>query len=112
MTLIIVIISQMVPSLSYFPPPPLKLVDLEKKNPYQFSMAEKKWVPIGETQSLKTSAGSCKNKDILHIFGAETEDKSSSLLNLGGQQEEEMMQGHETARVMEWMKECEEPVLL
>jgi len=45
----------------------------------------------------------------------ETEDKSSSLLNRGGGQDEEMMvegQGHESARVMEWMKECEEPVLL
>jgi len=90
-------------------------VDVEKKNPYQFSAAEKRWVPVGEPPSLKTSPGSRKSKDVLDMFAAKTEEKSPSSLN-GGKVEEEVMideqVGHETARVMEWMKECEQPVLM
>ena len=97
-------------------PPWLKLtVDVEKKNPYQFSAAEKRWVPVGEPPSLKTSAGSPKSKDVLDVFAAKTEEKSPSLLNGGKLEEEEMIDeevGQETARVMEWMKDCEQPVLM
>ena len=91
-------------------------VDVEKKNPYQFSAAEKRWVPVGEPPSLKTSPGSRKSNDVLDMFAAKTEEaKSPSSLNGGKLEEEEMIDeevGHETARVMEWMKECEEPVLM
>jgi hypothetical protein len=70
---------------------------------------------VGEPSSLITGPGIRKSKDVLEMFTAKTEEKSPSLLNGGKVEEEEMIDeevGHETARVMEWMNECEEPVLM
>ena len=72
---------------------------------------------MGEPPTLKSSPGSRKSKDVLDVFAAKTEEeKVPSSLN-GGKLEamEEMIDeevGHETARVMEWMNECEQPVLM
>ena len=71
---------------------------------------------MGEPPSLKTTPGSRKTKDELDVFAAKTEEeKSPSSLNGEKLEEEEMSDeevGLETARVMEWMKECEQPVLM